>query len=56
MNCYILTYSATVHVTSGSVLNSGRFHVPLDNNIYCNWLADTGVQVYSIIISNGTKW
>jgi len=51
-----VTDSATVRVTSGSVLNSGRYHLPLDNNIYCNWLTVTGVQLYNIIIGNGINW
>ena len=43
-------------VTSGSVLYSGRYHLPTDNNIYCDWLTVTGVQLYRVIIGNGSDW
>jgi len=54
--CYILTDSATVPVTSGSDLYSGRYHLPTDSNIYCNWLTVPGVQLYRVIIGNGIDW
>jgi hypothetical protein len=60
-NCIVyellrLTDSATVHVTSNSFLNSWRYQLPLDNNIYYNWLTVNGVQLYSVIIGNGINW
>ena len=54
--CYILTDSATVPVTSGSVLYSGRYHLSTDSNRYCDWLIVTGVHLYRVIIVNGIDW
>ena len=40
-------------LTSGSVMNSGSYHLLLYNYIYCNWLTINEVQLFNVIICNG---